>query len=83
MRNKTWISGHVHWFDKLSGEGVIKDDLGNSYFVHEWAVIGSDTLRDKAPVKFQLVRDTTFVQVSAIMEVSHEIFFNSKRVQTS
>jgi len=64
-----WINGVVHWFDDTSGEGIIKDGRGQSFFVH-YSAIESKTswksLKDKQKVKFKLVKDSTFSQVSHV-----------------
>ena len=64
-----WMSGVVHWFDEMSGEGVIKDSNGQSYFVHYSAIESKlkwKTLKDKQRVEFKLVKDSTFAQVSHV-----------------
>lgn len=67
-----WINGVVHWFDNTSGEGIIKDGSGESFFVH-YSAIESKTewksLNDKQKVKFKLVKDSTFSQVSHVKGV--------------
>jgi cold shock CspA family protein len=64
-----WMNGIVHWFDELSGEGVIKDTEGQSYFVH-YSAIESDkkwkNLKDKQKVQFKIVKDYKFTQVSHV-----------------
>ncbi len=67
-----WLKGTVHWFDEKSGEGVIKDLTGQSYFVHYSAIESKSkwkTLQDKQKVKFKLVKDCTFAQVSHVKEI--------------
>lgn len=69
VNSKAWLSGVVHWFDETSGEGVIKDSSGQSYFVHYSAIESRSkwkTLQDKQKVKFKLVKDSTFSQVSHV-----------------
>lgn len=64
-----WINGIVHWFDNTSGEGIIKDNHGQSFFVHYSAIESKKTwksLKDKQKVKFKLVKDSTFCQVSHV-----------------
>ncbi|MGE3756112.1 MAG: cold-shock protein [Pseudobdellovibrionaceae bacterium] len=67
-----WQMGTVHWFDEKSGEGMIKSEDGQSYYVH-YSAIDSDkkwkSLKDKNKVKFQLIDDVTFAQVSRVKEV--------------
>jgi len=68
----TWQLGTVHWFDEKSGEGMIKSDDGQSYYVHYSAIDSSKkwkSLKDKKKVKFQIVDDVTFKQVSRVVEV--------------
>ncbi len=64
-----WMSGIVHWFDELSGEGIVKDSDGKNYFVHYSAIESQSswkTLEDKQKVKFKIVKDYAFAQVSHI-----------------
>ena len=71
-KNESWQKGVVHWFDATSGEGVIKGANGQSYFVHYSAIESSKkwkTLEDKKQVKFKLVKDSTFSQVSHVKEI--------------
>lgn len=67
-----WQLGTVHWFDEKSGEGMIRSENGESYYVH-YSAIDSEkkwrSLKDKEKVKFQLVDDVTFSQVSRVKEV--------------
>jgi cold shock CspA family protein len=67
-----WQLGTVHWFDEKSGEGMIKSETGESFYVH-YTAIDSDkkqkSLRDKKKVKFQVVDDVTFTQVSKVKEL--------------
>lgn len=63
------MSGIVHWFDELSGEGIIKNAEGKSFFVHYSAIESKNSwksLKDKQKVKFKLVKDSTFSQVSHV-----------------
>ena len=67
-----WMSGVVHWFDEPSGEGIIKDAQGQSFFVHYSAIESKNswkTLKDKQKVKFKLIKDSTFCQVSHVKEI--------------
>ena len=34
-----WHKGRVQWFDKLSGEGVVVGDDGQSYYVHYSTIV--------------------------------------------
>ena len=68
-KSPDWMSGIVHWFDETSGEGIIKDTQGQSFFVHYSAIESKTawkTLKDKQKVKFKLVKDCTFSQVSHV-----------------
>ena len=38
MAAPKWQLGTVRWFDDLKGEGVIRDENGNSFFVHYSAI---------------------------------------------
>lgn len=67
-----WQMGTVHWFDSKSGEGMIKADDGQSYYVHYSAIDSNKkwkSLKDKKKVKFQLVDDVTFSQISRVKEI--------------
>lgn len=72
-----WQVGTVHWFDEKSGEGMIKASDGNLYFVHHTAIetfakakaLKQQALRDKQKVKFQIIEDMTFTQVSRVKEL--------------
>lgn len=68
-KSNDWINGIVHWFDDTSGEGVIKNADGQSFFVHYSAIESKNSwksLKDKQKVKFKLVTDSTFSQVSHV-----------------
>ena len=70
-KSKSWLDGVVHWFDKNSGEGLIKSKNGETYFVHYSAIESPKkwkALNENSPVKFQLIEDVTFVQVSKVKE---------------
>ena len=74
---QNWEIGTVHWFDESSGEGMIKATDGSLYFVHHSAIESylsaksnkQQALRDKQKVKYQLIKDMTFVQVSRVKEL--------------
>ncbi|HRK02445.1 MAG TPA: cold shock domain-containing protein [Oligoflexia bacterium] len=76
-QKKNWHLGTVHWFDEKSGEGLIKGADGSLYFVHHSAIESVASaksakrlaLRDKQKVKFQLLEDMTFTQVSRVKEI--------------
>ena len=71
-----WLQGKVHWYDQKSGEGMIRSNDGNVYYVQSSAIDDfvtskrnkEKTLKDKQEVQFQLLEDTTFVQVSRVKE---------------
>lgn len=67
-----WQLGTVHWFDEKSGEGMIKSEDGKNYYVH-YSAIESDNewkiLKDKSKVKYQLVDEVTFSQISKVKEI--------------
>ena len=70
-KSAAWMKGVVHWFDETSGEGIIKDTDGQSYFVHYSAIESKGTwktLKDKQKVQFKLIKDCTFAQVSHVKE---------------
>jgi CspA family cold shock protein len=70
--SKQWMLGTVHWFDELSGEGLIKSDDGQNYYVHYSAIESDDrrkSLQDKQKVKFQAAIDPSLAQVSRVKEV--------------
>ena len=70
--SQAWQLGKVHWFDEKSGEGMIKSDDGNSYYVHYSAIESNKkrkSLREKKKVEFQIIDDVTFAQVSKIREI--------------
>jgi cold shock CspA family protein len=65
----TWRNGVVHWFDELTGDGLIKDQDGKSYYVHYSAIQSSSdwrTLEDKQKVSFKLVKTARSSQVSHV-----------------
>lgn len=67
-----WQLGTVHWFDEKSGEGMIKSEDGENYYVHYSAIESEKkfkSLKDKKKVKFQIVDDITFSQVSKVKEI--------------
>ncbi len=69
---KRWFSGIVHWFDRKTGEGLIKSKDGKTYFVHYSAIQSNKrwkSLEDRKEVKFQLIDDVPFAQVSRVKEI--------------
>lgn len=64
-----WQRGTVRWFDNMSGEGVIKDSLGKSHFVHYSAIQSNQTwktLESGQSVEIQIVEHTAFTQISKV-----------------
>lgn len=47
---KTWLRGYIHWFDNLTGEGVVNvvDLEGRSVFVHWSASQELDKVKNKS-----------------------------------
>lgn len=72
MAKVAWKLGKVRWFDDLKGEGLIRDENGNSFYVH-YSAIDSEkkrkVLRKNKNVKFQLLEDSHFAQVSKVKEI--------------
>ena len=70
--SEEWSLGTVHWFDDLSGDGIVKNAVGKGYYVH-YSAIDSDSpwksLQNGQSVWFKLVQDTTFSQVVKIREL--------------
>lgn len=67
-----WQLGKVHWFDDKAGEGMIQSATGEHYYVHYSAIEGKGkwkTLKPKKEVKFQIIDDATFVQVSKVKDL--------------
>lgn len=64
--------GTVHFFDESSGEGMIKCEDGQNYYVHYSAIDSSKrwkSLKEKRKVKFQTIEDVTFAQVTRVKEL--------------
>lgn len=69
-----WLHGHVQWWDRSSGEGVVVGDNGLSYYCH-WSTIlhgerGSKNLTDGARVRFTLYTNLYSSRVEAVEEVA-------------
>lgn len=67
-----WKLGRVRWFDDLKGEGLVRDEEGRSFYVHYSAIETSKkrkTLKKNKKVKFQLLEDSHFTQVSKLKEL--------------
>jgi cold shock CspA family protein len=71
--------GVIHWFDDTSGEGMVACTDGKSYYLHWSAIKGTFPPKNGKPswasvkagwrVAFNLLRDTTFSQVSELYVV--------------
>lgn len=72
MAAPKWQFGTVRWFDELKGEGVIRNEKGESFFVH-YSAIETDrkrrSLKKGKEVKFQLLEDSHFTQVDRVKEI--------------
>ena len=67
-----WQLGIVHWFDEQSGEGMIKAENGDCYYVHYSAIDSKKkwkSLKEKKRVQFQLIDDVTFTQIARVKEL--------------
>lgn len=72
MANVDWKLGKVRWFNDLRGEGLVRDEEGNSFYVHYSAIESSKkrkSLKKNKMVKFQLLEDSHFTQVSKLKEL--------------
>ena len=71
-KTTSWKLGHVQWFDDKAGEGMIRSDSGELFYVHYSAIETKQkwkTLEAKSKVKFQVIDDATFVQVSKVKDL--------------
>jgi len=69
VRSEAWQNGVVHWFDEMTGEGLIKDQNGKSYYVHYSAIESSNkwrNLQDEQKIRFKLVTSANGSQVSHV-----------------
>ncbi len=74
-----WIAGKVLWFDRVVGEGLVIDEKGNTYFLHEAAFNSTTTKKhskktasaptDNSRVKFTVYSNGFTSQVDRIKEV--------------
>lgn len=71
-----WKAGKVLWFDQMVGEGLIIDDFGHTYYVHESAIVGSNLkketglkLKDNSKVKFTIYENGFLSQIDKIREM--------------
>jgi cold shock CspA family protein len=67
-----WQMGKVCWFDKKTGEGKIKAEDGRLFYVHYSAIQSEKkwkSLKENKSVKFTVIEDSTFSQVSKVKEL--------------
>lgn len=67
-----WKLGKVRWFNDLKGEGLIRDEEGNSFYIHYSAIESKKrwkTLKKNGNVRFQLLEDPHFTQILKLKEV--------------
>lgn len=72
MAAPKWQLGKVQWFDDKAGEGMIRSENGEQYYVHYSAIDNTTkwkTLKQNKKVKFQVIDDATFVQVSKVKDL--------------
>ena len=65
-----WMIGKVRWFDHVRGEGYLRDEDGKSYFINESILQNpksSKKLQQNKKVKFQVSKDSHFVEVERIL----------------
>ena len=68
-KQQNWQLGTVRWFDDVKGEGLIRDEKGKSFYVHYSAIQSEKkhkTLTEDSEVKFQLLEDSHYVQISKV-----------------
>ena len=71
-KHPQWQLGTVHWFDEKSGEGIIKSETGENFYVHYSAIESNrkwKSLKSKKKVRFQLVDDISLTQVLKVKEI--------------
>ena len=69
ITNSRWTLGTVAWFDDLSGEGMVKSNSGETFYVHYSAIDSKKkrkSLKKDQHVKFKVFRDIHFSQVEKI-----------------
>lgn len=76
-----WQKGHVQWFDKSSGEGVVVGDNGESYYVHYSTIVPKSSrsttakppsrrdLETGSKVKFQIYENLYSKRIDRVEEV--------------
>ena len=67
-----WKIGKVRWFNDLKGEGLIRDEEGNSFYIHYSAIESKKrwkTLKKNRKVRFQLLEDSHLAQILRLKEV--------------
>lgn len=65
-----WLKGRVEWFDDESGEGYVKSDTGELFYVHYSAIESKSkwkTLKKDKSVKFQVNDNPRFTQVRKLL----------------
>lgn len=72
MKEMKWKMGKVLWFDNNTGEGILIDKEGNSFYVHEGAINSKrpvkDLLKEDAKVKFTTYENSYLIQVDKVKE---------------
>lgn len=72
MEKINWKLGKVLWFNEYSGEGEVRDQEGNDYFVH-YSVIESNQkwkeLKSEKRIKFSINCDSKRPQVLRVKEL--------------
>lgn len=65
---RTWVLGHINWYDRRSSQGCIIGDDGIWYRIHEFCEIitSGKGLREKARVKFTLAVDSNHPIVQSV-----------------
>ena len=70
---RTWIQGHVNWYDPNTGKGSIISDDGIWYRIHEFSEIQNqkqNALKEKVRVEFELARDSVHPIVRNVRKAS-------------
>lgn len=72
MAKVSWQLGKVIWFNEFSGEGEIRDQDGNDFFVHYSAIESKQKwkkLKSEKDVKFALSDDPKRPQIARVKEL--------------
>lgn len=72
-----WKAGKVLWFDRETGEGVVVDREGRSFYLNEGALKANrkksrnkkEALKENVEVKFTTYQNAYLVQIDKIREV--------------